>query len=266
MIRFRRNDLPGRTRRLATQPPSTPRRWVSLSSTTGSAWCRFRAATGPPTLCRSAPARQRAQSRSAFGRSGDRRAVPLRPLRHRHHATMRFGVMPAPVYCTKIASKIARTYTDRHGLKDLTRELLGVGIAERRRSSDWGAETQRDELAYAASDVLLCAPCAPARRHAGTRGRDGLARAAFAYLPDRVRLDLAGSRRWTSFRTPILRRTSAAFCMATSCLTPPRASPSVRMSSSSGSRAPSAEPWTSTRPPAPVITKFVRSGRSSSSE
>ncbi len=66
-----------------------------------------------------------------------------------------FGVMPAPVYCTKIASKIARTYTDRHGLKDLTRELIGVEISKQQQSSDWGAETLSEaQLAYAASDVL----------------------------------------------------------------------------------------------------------------
>ena len=105
-----------------------------------------------------------------------------------------FGVMPAPVYCTKIASKIARTYTDRHGLKDLTRELLGVEISKQQQSSDWGAETLSEaQLAYAASDVLhLHALRAKLDAMLEREGRDGLARAAFAYLPDRVRLDLAG--------------------------------------------------------------------------
>src|SRR5579863_9981775 len=66
-----------------------------------------------------------------------------------------FGAMPAPVYCTKIASKLARTYTDRHGLKDLTRELLGVDLSKQQQSSDWGAaELTEAQLAYAASDVL----------------------------------------------------------------------------------------------------------------
>lgn len=108
-----------------------------------------------------------------------------------HHA---FGVMPAPIYCTKIASKIARTYTDRHGLKDLTRELLGVEISKQQQSSDWGAETLSEaQLAYAASDVLhLHALRAKLDAMLKREGRDGLARAAFAYLPDRVRLDLAG--------------------------------------------------------------------------
>jgi ribonuclease D len=105
-----------------------------------------------------------------------------------------FGVMPAPIYCTKIASKIARTYTDRHGLKDLARELLGVEISKQQQSSDWGAETLSEaQLAYAASDVLhLHALRAKLDAMLEREGRDGLARAAFAYLPDRVRLDLAG--------------------------------------------------------------------------
>jgi ribonuclease D len=105
-----------------------------------------------------------------------------------------FGVMPAPVYCTKIASKLARTYTDRHGLKDLARELLGVDLSKQQQSSDWGAEALSEaQLAYAASDVLhLHALREKLESMLAREGRDGLARAAFGYLPDRVRLDLAG--------------------------------------------------------------------------
>ncbi len=105
-----------------------------------------------------------------------------------------FGVMAGPVYCTKIASKIARTYTDRHGLKDLTRELLGVEISKQQQSSDWGSEELTDaQLAYAASDVLhLHTLRQKLDAMLEREGRDGLARAAFAYLPERVRLDLAG--------------------------------------------------------------------------
>jgi ribonuclease D len=105
-----------------------------------------------------------------------------------------FGVMAGPVYCTKIASKLARTYTDRHGLKDLTRELLGVEISKQQQSSDWGSEELTDaQLAYAASDVLhLHTLRQKLDAMLEREGRDGLARAAFAYLPERVRLDLAG--------------------------------------------------------------------------
>jgi ribonuclease D len=108
-----------------------------------------------------------------------------------HHA---FGVMAAPVYCTKIASKLARTYTDRHGLKDLARELLGVDLSKQQQSSDWGADALSEaQLAYAASDVLhLHALRDKLNSMLAREGREGHARAAFAYLPDRVRLDLAG--------------------------------------------------------------------------
>ena len=105
-----------------------------------------------------------------------------------------FGVMPAPVYCTKIASKLARTYTDRHGLKDLVKELLGADLSKQQQSSDWGANALSEaQLAYAASDVLhLHALREKLDAMLAREGRDGHARAAFAYLPDRVRLDLAG--------------------------------------------------------------------------
>lgn len=105
-----------------------------------------------------------------------------------------FGVMAGPVYCTKVASKLARTYTDRHGLKDLTRELLGVEISKQQQSSDWGAgELSEAQLAYAASDVLhLHGLRERLDAMLKREGRDGYARAAFAYLPERVRLDLAG--------------------------------------------------------------------------
>jgi ribonuclease D len=105
-----------------------------------------------------------------------------------------FGIMPVPVYCTKIASKIARTYTDRHGLKDLTRELMGVDLSKQQQSSDWGAPALSEaQLAYAASDVLyLHGLRSRLDAMLARENRDVLARAAFAYLPDRVRLDLAG--------------------------------------------------------------------------
>ena len=105
-----------------------------------------------------------------------------------------FGVMPAPVYCTKIASRLARTYTDRHGLKDLTRELLNIDLSKQQQSSDWGAEELSEaQLAYAASDVLhLHALKARLDRMLLREGRAEMAQACFGFLPERARLDLAG--------------------------------------------------------------------------
>ena len=104
------------------------------------------------------------------------------------------GIMALPVYCTKIASRLARTFTDRHGLRDLVKELLGIELNKQQQSSDWGADALTEEqLRYAASDVL--------HLHAlrdrldvilAREGREGLARACFDFLPHRVRLDLDG--------------------------------------------------------------------------
>lgn len=105
-----------------------------------------------------------------------------------------FGVMAQPVYCTKIASRLARTYTDRHGLKDLVRELLGVDLSKQQQSSDWGADELSDpQVAYAATDVLhLHALRERLDAMLAREGRDALAASCFRFLPDRVRLDLAG--------------------------------------------------------------------------
>jgi ribonuclease D len=105
-----------------------------------------------------------------------------------------FGVMPQPVYCTKIASRLTRTYTDRHGLKDLTRELLGVDLSKQQQSRDWGAETLSEaQLAYAASDVLhLHRLRQRLDAMLAREGRADLAEACFTFLPSRARLDLAG--------------------------------------------------------------------------
>jgi ribonuclease D len=105
-----------------------------------------------------------------------------------------FGVMAAPVYCTKIASKLARTYTDRHGLKDLARELLGIDLSKQQQSSDWGADVLTDaQIAYAAADVLhLHALRSRLDAMLAREGRSDLARACFDFLPARARLDLLG--------------------------------------------------------------------------
>ena len=104
------------------------------------------------------------------------------------------GVMPGPVYCTKIVSRLVRTYTDRHGLKDLTRDLLGIEISKQQQLSDWGAETLTDaQVAYAAADVLhLHALKERLDALLAREGREELAAACFRFLPARARLDLAG--------------------------------------------------------------------------
>jgi ribonuclease D len=105
-----------------------------------------------------------------------------------------FGVMAEPVFCTKIASRLTRTYTDKHGLKDLVKDLLGVDLSKQQQLSDWGAEELTEaQTAYAASDVLhLHALKAKLDALLVREGREPLARACFRFLPDRARLDLAG--------------------------------------------------------------------------
>lgn len=107
---------------------------------------------------------------------------------------LHLGVVTAPVYCTKIASKLARTYTDRHGLKDVSKELVGIDMSKAQQSSDWGAATlSPDQIAYAASDVLyLHALRARLDEMLVREGRDRLARACFDFLPHRALLDVAG--------------------------------------------------------------------------
>ena len=105
-----------------------------------------------------------------------------------------FGVMPAPVFCTKIASRLTRTYTDRHGLKDLVKDLLDIDISKQQQSSDWAAETLTEaQLAYAAGDVTHLHQL---RKRLSMRldreGRGALAEACFRFLPTRALLDLAG--------------------------------------------------------------------------
>ncbi|UXX81986.1 ribonuclease D [Roseovarius pelagicus] len=105
-----------------------------------------------------------------------------------------FGAVTAPVYCTKIASKLIRTYTDRHGLKNLLQELLGVDISKQQQSSDWGAAELSDaQLEYAASDVLYLHQLRDELNARLVReGRMEMAQACFDFLPMRARLDLAG--------------------------------------------------------------------------
>ncbi len=105
-----------------------------------------------------------------------------------------FGALAAPVYCTKIASRLVRTYTDRHGLKNLCQELLGVDISKQQQMSDWGAETLSEaQLDYAASDVIYLHQLRAALdARLAREGRTEMAQACFAFLPMRARLDLEG--------------------------------------------------------------------------
>lgn len=106
----------------------------------------------------------------------------------------RLGVLTTPVYCTKIASKLVRTMTDRHGLKDLCKDLIGVDISKQQQSSDWGAEDLTDDqMQYAASDVLYLHRLKEALDGLLLReGRSDLARHCFDFLPHRAALDIAG--------------------------------------------------------------------------
>jgi len=110
----------------------------------------------------------------------------------KHH----LGVMPAPVYCTKIASVLVRTFSDRHGLKDLTRDLIGVDLSKEQQTSDWGSPTlSQDQMTYAASDVLhLHKLKAKLDDMLAREGRAQLAKDIMAFLPTRCELDLAGWR------------------------------------------------------------------------
>ncbi|WP_412050817.1 ribonuclease D [Hoeflea sp. Naph1] len=105
-----------------------------------------------------------------------------------------FGVTAEPVFCTKIASRLTRTYTDRHGLKDVTKELLGIDLSKQQQSSDWAAETlTQAQLDYAASDVLhLHALTEKLTERLVRDGREAHAKACFEFLPTRAKLDLLG--------------------------------------------------------------------------
>ncbi len=105
-----------------------------------------------------------------------------------------FGALAAPVYCTKIASRLVRTYTDRHGLKNLCQELIGVDISKQQQMSDWGAETLSEaQLEYAASDVLYLHRLRDElNKRLAREDRTEMAQACFDFLPMRAKLDLAG--------------------------------------------------------------------------
>ena len=159
-IRLHRGDLPDMSRYMVqaqARSRSTPKPWGSMSTATGCAWCSFRPATAPPTWCRF-------RANVADAPNLKRLLADAKLLKIFHFARFdlgmlykAFGVMPEPVYCTKIASRLARTYTDKHGLKDLVREVLGQDLSKQQQSSDWGAaELTEAQVSYAAADVTIC--------------------------------------------------------------------------------------------------------------
>ena len=173
---------------------STPRRWACGRIATGSAWSSSRPATATVHLVRfagggyHAPNLVRLLGDPAVEKVFHFARFDLAILRHH------LGVVCRPVYCTKIASKLARTYTDRHGLKDLCQDLLGIDLSKQLQSSDWGAaELSEAQLSYAANDVLHLHRLRERLNAMLEReGRRALAAACFDFLPERVELDLSG--------------------------------------------------------------------------
>ena len=185
-IRFHQGDLPD-LRAIAAMSRSTPRRKASTPGATGSAWSSSRRATAAPTSCRSPPGADEAPNLAA---------APRRPPRSPRSSTMpastspcssiAFGVMAEPVFCTKIASKLARTYTDRHGLKDLVKDLLDIDLSKQQQSSDWaaiGAERGAARLRRGRRPPSARAQ-GQARRRLAREGRAELAAACFRFLAD----------------------------------------------------------------------------------
>jgi ribonuclease D len=143
---------------------------------------------GPPEVPHSAPNLKRLMEDPQVLKIFHFARFDVAALRHG------LGIDCRPVYCTKIASRLVRTFTDRHGLKDLCKDLLGIELSKQQQSSDWGApELTPEQLRYAASDVLyLHALRAKLEAMLVREGRDELARSCFAFLPTRARLDLGG--------------------------------------------------------------------------
>ena len=178
----------------AARSRSTPKPWGSIAAATGYAWSSCRPAMDPRTWCRS---RRTPAARPICGELlADENLLKIFHFARFDLAVLyeAFGVMPQPVYCTKIASRLARTYTDKHGLKDLVREVLGHELSKQQQSSDWGAADLTDaQISYAAADVIyLHALKERLDAMLAREDRGALAAACFRFLPDRVRLDIAG--------------------------------------------------------------------------
>ena len=188
-IRLHRGDLPDLTAYTGARWRSIPRPWGSTPTATGCAWCSSRPATARPTSVQIPPGGAGAPNLKRL--LGDPAIVKIFHFARFDLAALyqHLGVMAEPVYCTKIASRLARTYTDKHGLKDLAREVLGVDLSKQQQFSDWGADKLTDaQVAYAASDVLhLHALKERLDAMLAREGRAELAAACFRFLPDRVR-------------------------------------------------------------------------------
>ncbi len=174
--------------------PSTRKRWASIPSGIACVSSSFRPATAPPIW--SSSTRRPSTPRVLRRCSPTHSVVKIFHFARFDLAVLEkyLGVSVNPVYCTKIVSKLVRTYTDRHGLKDLTAELLGIELSKQQQSSDWAAATlSQQQLAYAAADVLhLHALKAKLDAMLEREGRGAYAKAAFEFLPTRAKLDLAG--------------------------------------------------------------------------
>ena len=193
-IHLHHGDLPAGLDLGRSRSPSIPRRWGSIRTATGCAWRSSRPATATPIWCSSPPGAYNAPNLRAL--LADPKVLKL----------FHFGASTSPccehtsACCRRRSTaprsprKLARTFTDRHGLKDLCRELLGVELSKQQQSSDWGAaELTPEQLRYAASDVLhLHALQERLDAMLAREGRTELAQACFAFLPTRAELDLAG--------------------------------------------------------------------------
>jgi ribonuclease D len=194
-IRFHRGDLPDLTHYASARAVAIDTETMGLSLTRDRlCLVQLSPGDGSADLVQIAAAPAAAPNLKKL--LGDRNVLKLFHFARFDLATLQktFGVMAEPVYCTKIASRLVRTYTDKHGLKDLVREVLGHELSKQLQLSDWGAPSLSEaQLAYAASDVLyLHALKDKLDGMLAREGRDALAAACFGFLPDRVRLDLAG--------------------------------------------------------------------------
>ena len=175
---------------------STPNPWGSTGTAIVYVWCSFRRATATRIWCNLPAGKYDAPNLKKL--LADPKVIKLFHFARADLAAIDryLGVMPTPVYCTKIASVLVRTFTDRHSLKDLTRDLISLDLSKEQQTSDWGAATlTQDQMNYAASDVLYLHKLkARLDEMLAREGRTELAQQVMDFLPVRAALDLAGWR------------------------------------------------------------------------